>query len=205
MASDDPTPAPLDPDRFKSPPVPPSAGTFGMILFLISLTMLFLAAITAYLVIRLTSSRSPRPGTLHLPHILWISTILVISVSVAMTQAVRTLRRERQQSFIGWIWIAIVLALGFLAVQAPAMAELLREHARLRSAGLFLYGLVFALILLHALHVLGGMVALGIVAAQAHRGRYDHERYQPVRHAAMYWHFLDIIWILMFAAFLATA
>jgi heme/copper-type cytochrome/quinol oxidase subunit 3 len=176
-----------------------------MWLFLTSLSMLFAAAMISYIVIRLLGAHSPRRGSLHLPKILWLSTFLVIGVSFAMSRALHFLRHERQQSFLTAIWVALVLALGFLGVQTPAMLILLREHHALRSIGLFLYGLVFVLILLHALHVLGGMVALAVVALKARRGVYDHEHYQPVRHTAMYWHFLDLIWILMFAAFLATA
>jgi heme/copper-type cytochrome/quinol oxidase subunit 3 len=176
-----------------------------MALFLASLSMLFAAAMVGYAIIRLAGRRSPESGTLHLPPILWLSTLLVICVSITMSRAVAAVRREQIRAFAAWLTASLLLAIGFLAVQTPAMIGLLAEHARYRTAGLFLYGLIFVLVLLHALHVLGGMIALVRVRWQARRGVYDHEHYQPVRHAAMYWHFLDIIWILMFITFLATA
>lgn len=212
MAFDDPPPpsppAPIDsgrPGRSQPPAVPPGTGTVGMWLFLVSLFMLFSAAMLGYAFIRLAGNRSPRRGTLHFPSILWLSTALVICVSFTMSRAVAAVRRERRGSFLAWLTASLVLAVGFLVVQTPAMIGLLAEHQQFRSAGLFLYGLVFILILLHALHVLGGMIALVRVRLQAARGVYDHEHYQPVRHTAMYWHFLDVIWIIMFATFLATA
>ncbi|MGN6506488.1 MAG: cytochrome c oxidase subunit 3 [Tepidisphaeraceae bacterium] len=60
------------------------------------------------------------------------------------------------------------------------------------------YALVMALILIHALHVVGGLVALGIVAYHGYRGFYDHEQHAGVTNCVLYWHFLDAVWILMF-------
>jgi len=130
---------------------------------------------------------------------------MVIGVSVALSRALHFIRRERQADFRSWLVISLALATGFLLVQAPAMAILLIEHKRFRSAGIFLYGLVFILVLLHALHVVGGMVSLIRVTWRSRRGAYDHEQYQPVRYTVMYWHFLDVIWVLMFTTFLLTA
>jgi cytochrome c oxidase subunit 3 len=50
----------------------------------------------------------------------------------------------------------------------------------------------------HALHVLGGLIGLGVTTAHAFQGRYDHENYVGVKSAAMYWHFLDGVWIIMY-------
>lgn len=204
MASDADQPVPSRPSPARPPVVPAGTGTLGMWLFLASLFMLFASAMIAYAFIRLAGARSPGRGALHLPSLLWLSTALVIGVSFAMSRAVSAVRQERQQPFMTWTWASVALALGFLAVQTPAMLALLREHEQFRSAGIFLYGLVFVLILLHALHVVGGMAALGRIVVRGSRGAYDHEHYQPVRHAAMYWHFLDLIWILMFVTFLLT-
>lgn len=187
------------------PPLPSGTGALGMRLFLVSLFMLFAAAMVGYAFVRLAGGKSPPPGSLHFPHLLWISTALVICVSIAMTQAVSAVRREKQHAFRVWLSISLALAIGFLLVQAPAMAVLLLEHERLRAGGLFLYGLVFFLILLHALHVAGGMIALLRLQFRSRQGIYDHEHYQPVRFTAWYWHFLDVIWIVMFSTFLLTA
>lgn len=218
MASEDPPPSPLDytrPDRrpHEVPSVPPGTGELGMRLFLIALFMLFAAAMLAYVYIRFRSENPPPvtklkavpAGSLHYPSLLWLSTILVIGVSFAMSRAMHFVRIERQRSFLIWVRIALAMAVGFLLVQAPAIAMLLAQHERFRAAGLFLYGMVFLLVLLHALHVLGGMIVLIRVNYRSSRGVYDHEHYLPVRHTAVYWHFLDVIWILMFATFLITA
>lgn len=175
-----------------------------MWLFLTSLFMLFAAVITAYLFVRLAGAKSPPLHTVHFPNLLWLSTALVIGVSVALARTVASLRLEHQDAFRRWLRVALLLGIGFILVQAPAMARLLVVHQHLRQSGMFLYGMVFVLILLHALHVVGGIIALIRVTIQGERGVYDHEHYLPVRHTAMYWHFLDLIWLAMFTTFLVT-
>ena len=192
-------------DSPRTPVVPPGTGTFGIVLFLVALFMLFAAAMVGYVVIREFGNLSPPRGSLELPGLLWVSTALVIAVSFAMTRAVHFIRRERQGPFLTWIRISLALALGFLIVQTPAMIRLLAGRGRIESSSQYLYGFLFFLVLLHALHVVGGMVALVRVALRGGSGVYDHEHYGPVRYAALYWHFLDLIWVLMFGTVLLTA
>ena len=200
-----------------------NAGTVGMILFLAALFMLFAASLLAYVLIRV-GRNAPPIGYVHLPVLLWLSTGLVIGVSVALAVATRQIREGRHRSYRKSLTAALALAAGFLTVQAPAMVNLLGQHSTLRASNIHLYGLIFFLILLHALHVVGGMVTLVIVTVKAHRGAYerlpdatpsaaqgtiDYARvpssdpgHDPIRHTTMYWHFLDVVWIVMFTTFL---
>lgn len=72
-------------------------------------------------------------------------------------------------------------------------------------ATLRLEGLLFVLILLHALHFVAGMIALTVVTRRGLAGRYDHEYHGGVRMCALYWRFLDVVWIALFGTFLITA
>ena len=192
---------------------PPKASTVGLWIFLAALTMLFASSMLAYLLIRF-GINGPPSHSIVLPRQLWISTALVISVSIALWQAVAQVRRERQGAFRVWLLIALVLGAGFIAVQTPAMVQLVMTHQRnmahlrqthqVTSAATALYGLIFFLVLLHALHVVGGIIVLVRVGIHGSRGKYDHEHYLPVRHAATYWHFLDVVWLFMFSTFLLT-
>jgi len=191
----------------------PQLTTIGVWLFLASLTMLFAASLVGYILIRLNSANNPQIGreavplgTLHFPRELWASTCLVIGVSIALWRAMYSVEREHQQPFRLWLMISLGLGVAFIAVQSPAMARLLSMHKTLQSSpsGTALYGLVFVLVLLHALHVLGGIIALVRVVVRGLQGRYDHEHYSPVRHATLYWHFLDIVWLVMFTTFWLT-
>lgn len=184
-------------------PVPVRAYTIGMWLFLAALGMLFAATMLLYVIVRATNDNSPAFGTVSMPWELWISTALVLAASATIHLAVLRVRRERQSAFRGWMATTLGLAVLFCVVQTPALVGLFNRHEANAGAGLRLYGLIFFLILVHALHVLGGIVYLLLVTANAYRGRYDHESHVGVKHAALYWHFLDVVWIVMFGTLLA--
>lgn len=183
-----------------------------MWLLLISLIILFLAAMVAYLVIRVFGGHAPPLGTLRLPREFWISTAMVLGVSVLLTMALHAIQRERLKGFRVLIVLSLLLAIGFVSVQTPALATLLSNHHQMvagasaqkptpQSTTAALYGAIFALVLIHALHVVGGIVALLVVVIRSRGSTYDHEHYLPVRHTAMYWHFLDVVWLIMFGVF----
>jgi heme/copper-type cytochrome/quinol oxidase subunit 3 len=171
--------------------------TVGMVLFLMALAVLFVSGLFGFIWIRLGVKTE-----IKLPKELWLSTILVIGVSIALARAGALLRQGKQRSFRNALTASLALALGFLTVQAPALWELLSEHQQFRAGGMHLYGFIFFLVLLHALHVVGGMFALIIVAAKAHQGAYDQAGPGAIRSATLYWHFLDGVWVVMFAVLL---
>jgi cytochrome c oxidase subunit 3 len=66
-----------------------------------------------------------------------------------------------------------------------------------RTTQLF-FSLYFTMTGLHALHMIVGIVILGIIARMAHQGRFDSEWHAPVEMTGLYWHFVDIVWIFLF-------
>jgi len=181
---------------------PQRTGAIGMYLFLASLFMLFAAGLFGYVIIRIHTVSKFAPGSLHLPEGLWISTVLVVIGSFTIQRAVHEVRREHQQAFRHWLGATLIIAIVFVIVQAPSMVLLLQRQHVMAGQKIALYGLIFVLVLLHAAHVLGGIIALLRTGQQASRGVYDHEHFQPVRHVALYWHFLDAVWLAMFFTFL---
>lgn len=186
------------------PRSPRGSGALALYLILASLSMLFVGAMLGYVVIRHQSVHAPPAGTLGLPWGLYVSTGLIVCSSLSMHAAVRAVMAERTARFRRAMLLTLALGLAFLAVQAPALVELLQTHHHARAEHLHLYGLVFVLVLLHAAHVVGGVLALAVVTLRAMRGRYDHEQFAPVRYTGIYWHFLDIVWVTMFIVLLLT-
>jgi len=185
-------------------PQPRRVGQVGMWLFLAALTMLFAAALLGYLIIRLRTVGTLPLRSLILPAGLWFSTFCILVSGVTIELACRFAQEERQQALRRAMLATAGLSVVFVCIQAPSLAQLLRTHNALRLEGTTLYGLVFVIILLHALHVIGGLVPVFVTTANAFRGRYDHEHWFPVRYAAMYWHFLAVVWIVTFAVFIAV-
>jgi heme/copper-type cytochrome/quinol oxidase subunit 3 len=178
-----------------------------MRLFILSLAMLFFSSMLAYVGIRtgfFGRANLPRLGTVELPWTLLISTALVMLGSFTIHRAIVAVRREWQTAFRGWLVATLAMAIAFVIVQAPALGSLMLQHGeQMRAAGaegqpMALYGAIFFLIVLHALHVVGGIVSLAWVTYRAGQHRYDHEHYMPVAHVALYWHFLDVVWLFMY-------
>lgn len=194
-----------NPEQLKLQQLPPYAGLLAMGMFLAALFMLFVAGMVGYLLIRLTGPLSPPLHTLHFPIGLWISTGVILLSSVTMHHAVQAVRQDNQKPFRYLIGLTMALAVLFVVIQIPSLIILLREHRVAlgeshlgEEPDLVLYGLIFALILLHALHVLGGWIPLAITTFKAQRGAYHADHWQPVRYISLYWHFLDGVWIVMF-------
>jgi cytochrome c oxidase subunit III len=206
-------------------PIPPKTATIGMWVFLASLTMLFAATMIGYVIIRLTGTFSPGLGSIKTPWTLWLSTIVVLAASATIQMAINAIRRRQKFTFL--IFITLGLGVLFCLIQLPALAQLYSDHGQnmarqqqaidtvginqammqqrdLPSDQRFtpVYGLILTLIVVHALHVVGGLVHLVMITRGAILNHYDYEYYAPVKHAAMYWHFLDIVWIVMFGTIL---
>jgi cytochrome c oxidase subunit 3 len=190
---------------------PPRASSIGMWLFLAALAMLFISSMWMYVLMRLHFFGRISNDPIHVPTLAWGSTAVLLAGSFTIHRAVVAIRRERVGVCLKYLYITCGIAVLFLVVQSPCMAEVLAAHRAIadrakESAASFspvsMYGLVFFLILVHALHVVGGIVALGIVTFNTRHLKYDHENYMGVSFAARYWHFLDVVWVWMFTMFL---
>ena len=183
-----------------------ASSRLGLLLFLASLVMLFGACIVGYLFIRLESPLAPPPGHLVLPGGLWVSTLLLLVTGWAIHMADRRARRRVGGSLRWWLSLSLGSGLAFVAVQVPCLMELLRVHQiALAQQGGAIYGLTFALVVIHALHVLGGIGPLAALSFGAWgRGSAAVSR-RRMRGCALYWHFLEVVWIALFVVFQVNA
>jgi cytochrome c oxidase subunit III len=174
--------------------------------FIASLGMFFLATLATYVLIRtqiyLPIQRAYQP--LSMPTSFWFSTACLFATSIFLERAVWFVRRERQQPFQVSLWIAAAFSLLFLVTQQEGMTTLALRHYDSIDGSTKFFGICFVLVLVHALHVAGGLIFLGYIIYGARRGRYDHERHWSVNHCAGYWHFLDIVWLAMVLTFWIT-
>ncbi|MFN3165712.1 MAG: heme-copper oxidase subunit III [Phycisphaeraceae bacterium] len=194
--------------------VPPGTHALGMWLFLAALAVLFVAGMLAYVIIRITSTfdrpaggvagevvppTAPPLHSIDMPLILWLSTGAILISSYTIHRALDNVVHERQDRFRQALLATLLLAVPFFLAQGAGLATLL---GRASEAGAALQNAIVFLIIVHALHVIGGLIPLAVILKRANRGRYDHEYHTPVKQLAMYWHFLDAVWLVMFATFL---
>jgi cytochrome c oxidase subunit 3 len=175
----------------------------GGVIFLISLFVFFMSSILIYVIYAYWRRDDPQ-SNVPLPLSFLVSTACLLMISLLVHAATRTIRREKLKSTCALLLISALAAILFMAIQYTAMTEMLGGPALRGGTGKGVAGMVAVLALLHALHVAGGVVALGIVSIRALLGKYDHERHGPVDFAAHYWHFLDVVWLCMLAAFWLT-
>jgi cytochrome c oxidase subunit 3 len=174
-----------------------------MWIFLAALTVLFLAAIVGYLAVRLRAPDWPPPGMPRLPSGLWLATFALLLGSVTIHRAHRAIRLGERAASTRWLQATVALAFTFLSVQSWNWWGLVRLHLTAVSN---LYAFTFFMLTgLHAAHVIGGVALLAVVLVRAIRGRYGSGYYAGVTYAAMYWHFLDAIWLLLFAVLVVFA
>jgi cytochrome c oxidase subunit III len=177
-------------------------GRLGMWLLLAALAMLFAGSVVGTLVVRSRAAAWPPPGTPDVTAGLWLSTALLALSSATLAWALAGIRRGDAARLRRGLAATLLLGVGFLASQAL-------NWARLATAGLdatgHLYGFTFYLLTaLHAAHVLGGVAPLAVTTARAAAGRYSVSSHAGVTYVAMYWHFLDAVWLLLFALLLAV-
>ncbi|MCC9598991.1 cytochrome c oxidase subunit 3 [Stieleria sp. JC731] len=172
-------------------------------IFIGSLLVFFVTSILLYGLYVYSRRNDPR-SAIELPGAFLVSTIFLVSISGLVHWATRTVRRDRFGQTAILLGASTFAAIVFTVIQCWAMLKMLLGSDAFAGTGQGVAGMVIVLAVLHALHVLGGIIALGIVAARASIGLYDHERHWPVDFAAQYWHFLDIVWLCMMLAFWCT-
>ncbi len=187
---------------FEDPERRLAAGRFGMLIFIASLAMIFAAAILGFLVVRLEDDGSwPPPGMPALPGSLLLSTLILIASSVTFLGATNGLRRDDERGLVRWLTTTLVLALAFLAVQTFAWWDLV---GRGMDFSRHLYAWTFYFLTgLHAVHVLGGMIPLWIVTRRVRGGDRSASVRRGVVYTAMYWHFLDVAWVVLYLTLVA--
>jgi cytochrome c oxidase subunit 3 len=155
--------------------MPPDTYRLGMLFALAGIAMLFISLTSAYVVRQGLGTDWQR---LRMPELLWVNTAVLLASSVTLEIARGNLSRR---------WLVLTLALGcvFLGGQLAAWRQLAAE-------GFFLgtnphSSFFYTLTGLHGLHVAGGLVALGWAALRMRR--------RWVEVTALYWHFMDGLWL----------
>jgi cytochrome c oxidase subunit 3/cytochrome o ubiquinol oxidase subunit 3 len=187
-------------------PVPPdvapektlSAAQWGMVCFLISEAALFSTLIVTYLHFVGKDRVGPTPAEVLSVELVLANTLCLLASSITIHQAEHLLRRGRQWSFCLWWVFTIVLGLVFLAGTGYEWYNLIVKHQLTISRNLF-GSTFYTLVGFHAFHVTGGVVAMLIVLALALRRQVTADNPQGVGLVAWYWHFVDGVWVVVFA------
>jgi cytochrome c oxidase subunit 3 len=174
-----------------------SGPVIGMVLFVASEAMFFAAFFGGYFTIKANAPVWPPE---HIPHlkidIATILTVVLIASSVAVQMAVRSTRRGSRERAVIWLGVTIALGIGFLGLQLYDYSQLgfgLKDGE---------FGTLFYVMTgIHMAHVVGGVVFLALVLAQAVRGRLSSTHHDSLAAGAIYWDFVDVVWLCLFTVF----
>jgi cytochrome c oxidase subunit III len=199
------------------PPPPPPTGDWGddggeqpapwrprldntrlaMLFFLSAETMFFAGLISAFFVLRLSAAVWPPPLQPRLPVLITgLNTLVLLGSSVAMIAALRASRRADGRALVERLAATAALGALFLAVQGYEWARLIHYGLTVTSGA---YGATFyTLIGIHAAHVLGALVWLGVTLMLAARGRFVDGRVSGLRACGTYWHYVVGLWPILY-------
>jgi cytochrome c oxidase subunit 3 len=190
-------------------------GKAMMWIFLLSDTFIFTCFLTGYMSVRMTITAPwPNPsevfaltiGGREIPLILIaIMTFVLISSSGTMAMAVNFAYRRDRAKTAALMLATAALGVTFVSMQAFEWSKLIAEGVRPwgNPMGAAQFGASFFMITgFHGLHVSIGAIYLSIVALKVLRGDYERSgNYQIVEIAGLYWHFVDLVWVFIFAFF----
>jgi len=175
---------------------PEDASTLGVKLFLCSLAMLFGASMIGYLVTRLNTAEWDGYKIPGLTIGLLFSTVMLLGTSGALHAGISAIRRDDPGQLNRMLLLTWVLSLAFLVSQAFNWVQL-AEHQKSLAEHNLSVALFYMVTALHAFHVIGGFVPLAICTYKTTRGLYSSTRYRGLWNCALYWHFLDAVWIVI--------
>jgi len=161
-----------------------------------SIIMMFAGLTSAYIV------KSGQAGWIEitLPNTFWYSTIAIVLSSVTIQMALRCFRQREMQQYRRLIAATTVLGIAFVVLQWIGFRQLWNSGITFRGvagANQFLYVIAG----LHAVHVIGGVIALLVLFLKAFFGKTKNYSSVPVEVMSTYWHFVDILWIYLLVFF----
>jgi cytochrome c oxidase subunit 3 len=171
---------------------------FNMWLGLAGIIMMFAGLTSAYIVKR------SQPGweSFTLPGIFSYSTLVILVSSVTIQVALRAFKAHQMGKYRLFLAITAVLGILFSILQVSGFYRF--EEMGMKMIGIGsnpAYSFVLAIAGLHIVHVLGGVVALGIIFFKAFSTKKRNYDSTPVEIVATYWHFVDILWVYIFVFF----
>ncbi len=163
-----------------------------------SILMMFAGLTSAYIVKRSQASWL----MIEIPVMFWYSTATILASSVTVQLALKALKKREMINYKRLLVVTAVLGVLFIVLQVAGFRQFAAQDIRLVGAGSNAsYSFLLAISGLHGIHVLGGVVALAVIAIRALNSSTRSYSSVPLEIAATYWHFVDALWIYLFIFF----
>ena len=165
---------------------------------MISMVMFFAGLTSAYVI----SMKRDDWVSFDLPNAFLISTILIVASSITLFLSQRFLKQDKRQLSLVLVVVTLILGIGFVWQQYVGFLEL-------KSVGLFFTGpestvstsFIIGITFMHVIHLLVGIIILFVVIYNHFKYKYKPEDMLGFELGAIFWHFVDILWIYLFFFF----
>jgi heme/copper-type cytochrome/quinol oxidase subunit 3 len=179
-----------------------SPGKIGMWLFLVTDAMSFSGFLIAYAVLRATRAWPTPSEALGGVGLSGFMTFLLICSSVSMVMTIDSCKQKNRKHMLNWLLATIFGGVAFLSIQVYEYTHLI-EHMGMTfnsyAHGTSLFASTFFSVTgFHGLHVLSGVIYLIVMYIHAYRGDFDNGDYNMLEIVGLFWHFVDLVWILVF-------
>jgi len=181
-------------DYDSGPPV--DRAKFAIWLFLATEVMFFTGLIGTYLVLRIGTATWPNPEQRLAVGITAANTFLLITSSWTMVKGLHAIQKGDAKALVRWLGCTILGGATFVSVQVFEYLELI-HHGALPKVDIF-WSTFYTMTGFHGLHVVVGVIWLIAVWISAVRGKFTAQNYVRVELAGLYWHFVDLVWVLLF-------
>jgi heme/copper-type cytochrome/quinol oxidase subunit 3 len=168
----------------------------GMWAFLGSECLLFGALISTYLLYRGRSTEGPTPQEVFDIPFTSVSSFVLLMSSLTMVLALSAIQRGDHPKLRVWLMATALLGMTFISGQVYEFTRFIQEGLTLSSS---LFGTTFFILTgFHGVHVSGGILMLLTLFGMSLDGRLPTERAEAVELVGLYWHFVDVVWIVIF-------
>jgi cytochrome c oxidase subunit III len=173
------------------------ARTLGMLLFIASEAMLFGSFFTAYFFVRVVNPGAPEswpPEQYEFPvFVAGVNTAILVTSSFTVHWALQSIKRGERSAFLAGMILTFLMGLAFLLTQVIEYMNVGFNTGDGAFASVF-----FGLTGLHGAHVFVGLTLLLMVIVRGFRGHFTPEHHHGVELPGIYWHFVDVMWIVVY-------
>ena len=154
-----------------------------------SLLMMFAGLTSAYIVKRNQANWQ----TFDLPPFFWYSTVAILLSSATIFLAEKAFMQREMKKYRSLVIVTLVVGVLFITFQVLGFQQLWANHITLTAN--VSYSFMYVIVSLHAVHVVGGLIALFVLFAKAFSTKTRTSNSIPVELVSTYWHFVDVLWI----------
>jgi cytochrome c oxidase subunit 3 len=167
-----------------------------LIFAMISMIMMFAGLTSAFVVSR---SRADWLKDFQLPNAFYFSTIVIIGCSVTFHLAKAAIKKDKQKATTSLLLLTLALGILFVILQFKGFGQIVESGYYFTGAeSSITTTFLYIVTVVHLMHLAGGIIALLIIIFKQLTNKYSSKQTLGIELGAMYWHFLDLLWIYLF-------